>query len=67
MRLPDQSPPVQRSLNQVGVRPTAVSQAPAELSSNFDHRGCVSPSGTEECYGLQGAARELCLGALRDY
>jgi hypothetical protein len=67
MRLPNQSPPVQRSLHPCSSRPTADPQTPAEPFPNAVQGYGIAPSGAEECYGLQGAARDLCLGALSDY
>ena len=67
MRLPDQSAPVQRALNLASLRPADMRQSADGQASAFVQGGFIAPSGWEECYDLEGAARELCLGAFRNY
>jgi hypothetical protein len=67
MRIPDQFAPVQRGQLFV-IESLTDARLPAgpESSPYFQAAGVV-PSDWQECYGLQGAARELCLGAFQSY
>lgn len=67
MRLPQQAPPVPRKLHPYSDHPTAELQAPVEAFARAVASCGIAPSGAEQCYSLQGAARELCLGALSSY
>ncbi len=67
MLYPKQTASIKRTVNQLDPYPTEADPAPGGPSSAFACAGGVTPSGAEQCYGLQGAAQELCLGAFLDY
>ena len=61
MRLPDQSPPVYRNMDQGLNRRLSATPMNVIQASCVDRLAGVSPAGYEECLAKQGLARELCL------
>ena len=62
MKMPEQSPPVQRTGNGVGVSQTFASPSTAFREAFRSERSSVGPSqGPAACYGLQGVAQQMCL------
>jgi hypothetical protein len=61
MRLPDQTPPIQRAHDQMRVRKATTAQTTVFQASLQAPNSGVNPSGYENCYKLQGLAQQLCL------
>ena len=61
MNLPDQSPPVQRGMDQArGSLASDSSQGHVDISAMEAAYG-VSPAGYQKCYGLPDPAQSMCL------
>jgi hypothetical protein len=61
MKLPNLSPPVQRTLNQTPVRQATASEANGVQISALDQSGRINAADYGECYNLRGLAQQLCL------
>lgn len=62
MNLPKQSPPIMRRADRSRESGWQNSQAAAVPTSSGDQNRGVGPSDFSDCYGLTGAAQQMCLG-----
>jgi hypothetical protein len=61
MKLPNLSPPVQRSLDQTHVRQATASETKGLEVSSLEQSGRINAADYGECYNLRGLAQQLCL------
>jgi hypothetical protein len=61
MKLPDQTPPVQRRMDQADSRHSTAGPAHTMTTSSLDQSNGIRAAGYEQCYDLQGMARQMCM------
>jgi hypothetical protein len=61
MKMPEQSPPVQRAASLAGACQFRTLLGMTGPGAFVPPKGVAPSQGPATCYGLQGAAREMCL------